>query len=144
MKIKISNLKYPFLLTIILVAITLIGCSNNSEKTAPTFKTGNYIQIDTAANKHIHIVRDENIQTEYNMNTGKITKNKITWPNDSTYILEIIETDNEIPEGKNYSKVEVQILSSTENTYFYKAHLSDFHGMMLGQLEKVEAFPCEK
>ncbi len=137
---RIATIK---MLLVISIAFVNVTCKNENVWQSG-YRSGNFILADTIT-KHVHIIRNDSMQYEYNLNTGAVTENFIKWENDSSYILYIYKTDNNLPDSdKRFRQLTVSITEYTPNGYKYRSKFKGVPGVYYGELLKVDTFPCLK
>ena len=102
--------------------------TNNRESDCSDFKTGKFKLTDTAANKSFSIERIDSIQTETDLQSGAISKYKISWPSDCEYKLTIVEGSDELMSLYKGKVLDIKITSTFANGYQFdlKAEGTDF------------------
>jgi hypothetical protein len=123
----ISNTKYLFLIRPIFVGLgfTILVASCGQE-TCRDFKTGTFLyNPQTAGIPSFDVMRVGTIQTEINRSTGDSSTLAVTWLDDCTYTLRIIESDVVYPDSlmkmMDTTVVKTTILSWTSDYYIFES-----------------------
>ncbi len=108
------------------------------EKKAPDcrrFATGKFKIVDDISGTVILVKRTKTMQTEKNTSNNTQTKAKVEWLDDCTYIVEYAETTDPDIEQWIGKKLKVEILSSSEDSYDFKATMDGYDLMYFDQME---------
>ena len=84
------------------------------------------------------IERDDKTQTEYNKETGDITKYKVVWTDDCNYELELVETTNKEAQDFLGTKFGVLITEIEALTYTFDMTILGTGHTSTYQMTKIE------
>jgi hypothetical protein len=115
-----------FSLSLMLHAILIwlsISC-NNGDMTCSNFKTGKFLYHSKYTNTDYSINRNDSIQTETNLSTGKATKGRVVWINSCEFNLFNIaggETTDGVERYFQTTPINIKIVGMTPNYYVFTA-----------------------
>ncbi|MEP5339450.1 MAG: hypothetical protein ABJL44_14360 [Algibacter sp.] len=88
------------------------------------FKTGKFEVVDTSLNHHIIFERNKDFQIEKNQNSGAVTKCKVKWINNCTYVLTYLETEEKQAQEFIGKTLTVTITKIEGVKYYFDAFLN--------------------
>ncbi len=106
---------------LLLFLLTATSCSK-PPKNCSKFKTGTF----EYKNYDSIVTRNDSIQIEINNNKKTKTVSSIKWLSNCQYILTYKETNNPLAKELIGSKIKVDILSVSKNSYIYHAYDNDY------------------
>lgn len=102
------------------------------------FKTGQFRLAVPAMGYESMIERDDTTQTEYNKETGDITKYKVEWIDDCSYEIELIETTNKEAQDFLGTKFGILITEIEALTYTFDMTILGTGHTSTYQMTKIE------
>lgn len=123
-------MRYLFLLFFLTTYNTFAQSSDCSK-----FKTGDF-KYTNPDFEHFMIVRNDSIQIETDTKSGVIMTGSIKWLSDCKYTLTYTEVNDSNRESIIGLQFYVDIISTKDNTYKYKAY-NDTH-KMTGEILKIK------
>ena len=119
-------MKYLLLLFI----LSIISC-NSQSKNCSKFKTGTFEYENK--NTGWVVMRTDSTQTEVNKNQNVRIVSSLEWSSDCKYTLTYIQVNGTSKDPSVGTKIEVEILSTSNNSYEYSAKndLEEFNGKMV-------------
>ena len=118
----------------LLFALILAACADGSDKlSCEDFKTGTFEYYEDSI--RIEVERFENMQIE--KTPFGDSKYDIEWLSDCEYTATLAETDFQALEQKIGTVYELEITSTTEDTYAYRIKVRGTEFMYFGEMKKV-------
>lgn len=101
------------------------------------YKTGSF-EIYNEVGLHTTIIRNDSTQTEFNVQSGKSAIFAIEWTSDCTYDLTYKSGDEEISDFFKAKKLHIEITSTDEDGYLFKAIMDGYSTPITGRVDVVK------
>lgn len=115
--------KLKFILYPLSIGLLSFSFDNENDLECKKFHIGKFEIIDNKINHHVIFERDTEFQIETNQNSGAITKCKIKWLDDCTYVLTYLESNEEAAKKFIGKTLTVTITESNDSKYYFDALL---------------------
>jgi hypothetical protein len=91
------------------------------------FKTGKFALTDKASNRNYEIERNDSLQIETDLNTGRVSKFDVTWISDCEYELRIREGGVDIMNFYKNKVLTIRIIETYKNSYKFEGQVEGMY-----------------
>ena len=127
-----------FALLLLVLSTTLFSVSCPKKTTCQSFRVGKFKLSDKKYNKEYLIVRNDSIQIETDVETGKVSKYKVEWESDCKYVLTVLEGEKKVMDFYKNRKLSVEMVELYNNGYKFSAKVEGLDVMFYQVLTRIE------
>ncbi len=128
-----TTILFFFVLSFCSFSISCIQSPNCS-----TFRTGKFKLVDKTNNLDYLIERNDTMQKETNLISGKVSIYKINWETDCKYSLTITEGEPQLMELYKNKKLHIEMIEFYEDGYKFSAKLDGFDIVKYQIIKKIK------
>jgi hypothetical protein len=128
-----TTILFFFVLSFCSFSISCIQSPNCS-----TFRTGKFKLVDKTNNLDYLIERNDTMQKETNLISGKVSVYKINWETDCKYSLTITEGEPQLMELYKNKKLHIEMIEFYEDGYKFSAKLDGFDIVKYQIIKKIK------
>ncbi|WP_291721303.1 hypothetical protein [Bernardetia sp.] len=123
---------------LLVLSTTLFSVSCPKQTTCQSFKVGKFKLSDKKYNKEYLIIRNDSLQIETDLETGKVSKYKVDWESDCKYVLTVLEGDKKVMDFYKDRKLSVEIVELYKNGYKFLAEVEGINVKFYQVLTRIE------